>query len=80
MNHNKLSPNTMTFRKRFNMMAAPMKLETAALIGKCVDNARMPTGRAMTSDEYALMQELAEWCNDNILFDRKPAGGYSEYQ
>ncbi len=80
MNNNKLSPNTMTFRKRFNMMAAPMKFETAQWIGDCVERKRMPTNRPMTDEELQLMQELAEWCNDNILFDRKPAGGYSEYQ
>lgn len=80
MKNNKLSPNTMTFRKRFNLMAAPMKFQTAECIGQCIERRKMPSGRSMTDEELGLMQELAEWCDDNILFDRKPAGGYSEYQ
>jgi len=69
----------MSFRKRFNLLAAPMKFEAAAMIGRCLANKTMPTGRLMTNEEYAIMHELCEWCNDNILFDRKPSGDYSEY-
>ena len=49
------------------------------MIGRCLANKTMPTGRLMTNEEYAIMHELCEWCNDNILFDRKPSGDYSEY-
>jgi hypothetical protein len=75
----KLNPQTLNFRKRYNLMAAPMKFEVARTLGNLVSLKLMPTGRAMTDAEHAMLQELVEWCNDNILFNRKPNGSYDEY-
>lgn len=79
MNTNKLSPKTMNFRKRFHLLNAPMKFETAAMLGQCFKHKQMPTGRPMAADEIEMIAELLEWCNDSILFNRKPNGGYDEY-
>ncbi|MCA0381692.1 MAG: hypothetical protein LCH58_05995 [Bacteroidetes bacterium] len=76
---NKLSTQTMSFRKRFNLLALPLKFEAAKELGSLVSLKIMPTGRPMTDEEHAMLQELAEWCNDAILFNRKPNGGYDEY-
>lgn len=74
-----LNKKTLSFRKRFNLLAAPTKFETARLLGNHVANRTMPTMRPMTDEEHAILSELSEWCNDNIFFNRKPNGSYDDY-
>lgn len=57
----------------------PMKLETAKQLGNLVRLKIMPTGRNMTTEELTMLEELTEWCNDSILFNRQPNGEYKNF-
>ena len=76
---NLLHKQTLNFRKRFNLLSMPMKLDTAAKLGNLVRLKIMPTGRDMTAKELIMLEELSEWCNDSILFNRQPNGSYKDF-
>lgn len=64
---------TKSFKKRFHCTGIAEKIRIATLVGKCVSEKQMPTGRAMTDEEFELISNLSEWCNQNIFFDVMPA-------
>jgi hypothetical protein len=65
--------NTKNFKKRFHCSGIAEKIRIANMVGECVSKEQMPTGRAMTYEEYELISSLCEWCNQNIFFDVMPA-------
>lgn len=63
---------TKSFKKRFHMTATPEKMRITKLLGHCVAKKQMPGGRQMNEQEFNLLTELLEWCNQNIFFDITP--------
>lgn len=63
---------TKRFKKAFHTTGLVAKVDITYKLAELVNKKQFPGGRKMTPEEYHLISDLLEWCNQNVFFDTTP--------
>lgn len=65
------------FKKRFHMLAIPSKIEVSKILGNAIRNGYYASGNPISAADAVLLKELSVWADENIFFNKMPAGNYN---